>query len=97
MASPRIGLADASQIPFLIQLRQFSQILLHFLPSPYPLSRGLLGSLGFGRKGTEVHLHKAPEREDPLGHRPQAALPRWLVRPSLGRTYCRMARVQTVS
>src|SRR6267143_5936910 len=46
IASPSIGLAGASQIPFLVQLRQFSQMLLHFLPSLYPLARGLLRALG---------------------------------------------------
>src|ERR1700730_7926981 len=46
MGSSRIGLAGTLQIAVLIQLRQFSQTLLQFLPSTYPLSRGLLRSFG---------------------------------------------------
>src|SRR5271157_5575552 len=46
IASLRIGLAGTPQIAVLIQLRQFSQTLLHLLPSSDPLARGLLRSLG---------------------------------------------------
>src|ERR1700682_1299928 len=46
MSSSRIALAGASQISGLVQLRQFSETLLHVLPSGDPLARGLLRSLG---------------------------------------------------
>lgn len=38
----------------------------------------------FERKGTEIHLHKAPERKAPPDHQPRSAISQWLVRPLLG-------------
>jgi serine/threonine-protein kinase RsbW len=42
-----------------------------------------MDKVSFGRKGTEVLLHKATERKDLIRHQSRLA-PRWLVRPSLG-------------
>src|SRR5215469_7058743 len=47
-------------------------------------------------EGTEVHLHKAPERKGPPDHQPPPAISHWLVRPLLGASCCRMTRVRTV-
>jgi hypothetical protein len=69
MASPRICLAGAPQIPFLIQLRQFSQILLHFLPSRHTFSRGLLRSLGDHAKGIGLDRRRSSTKKAADGYR----------------------------
>src|SRR5258708_1655282 len=46
MVSLGIRLAGTLQIALLIKFRQFTQALLHLLPSGYAFARGLLGCLG---------------------------------------------------
>ena len=62
------------------------------------LMRLAMDEVSFERKGTEVHLRKSQEvKQSRSGHRAHAVRPRWLVRPSLRGSCCRIARVQTVS
>ena len=60
--------------------------------------RSVMDEVSFERQGTEVHLSKGPiGKQSRSGHRAHAVRPRWLVRPSLRGSCCRIARVQTVS
>ena len=62
------------------------------------LMRLAMDEVSFKRKGTEVHLRKGQEaKQSRSAHRAHAVRSRWLVRPSLRCSCCRIARVQTVS
>lgn len=50
-----------------------------------------MDEVSFAQKGTEVHLHKAPEDEQKAPYcGPHHGVPQWLVRPSLRGSFCRM-------
>jgi serine/threonine-protein kinase RsbW len=56
------------------------------------LMKATMDEISFERNGAEVHLRKAPDhKQEASPRRAHEKVPKWIVRPSLRASFCRMA------